>query len=247
VRTVAPPAVENRHAAAWALDFGTEGAPQVNVLSNESALPPRPPRPDELYLWFGEPMSPDWDQLLIHLRDAERSQATRLRRPADRWSFSAAHLGLHALLARALDCPPCEIAFKCGAHGKPFLDPARHGTGVHFNISHTDGLVAVALAGRPVGVDVERVRELEDMQAVADSVFATETISALANTFGRAARRASFFRFWTLGEAFIKVTGEGLTQGLETFAFSTNRVPCLTRVSGAWSPKGRWRFGAFPA
>jgi phosphopantetheinyl transferase len=49
-----------------------------------------------------------------------------------------------------------------------------------------------------------------------------------------------------LGEAFIKATGEGLTQGLKTFAFNTHGAPRLTRMSGAWSPPARWRFGAFP-
>jgi phosphopantetheinyl transferase len=97
-----------------------------------------------------------------------------------------------------------------------------------------------------VGVDVERVRELGDMHAVAETVFPDETISALANTFGWPNRRAFFFRFWTLGESFIKATGEGLTQGPKTFAFSTTGMPCLTRVSKAWGPKARWRFGASP-
>jgi 4'-phosphopantetheinyl transferase len=249
IRTIADPAAEGAHAAAWALDFGTDGAPRVSVLADQSALPPRLPSADELFLWFGVPMSDSYEEMLPYLHEEEREQVARLLRPADRWSFAAAHAGVRSLLAAALGCSPRDIAFMRGAHGKPNLDPARHGDDthrVHFNISHTRGLVAVALAGRAVGVDVERVREIADMPAVVETVFATESLSALAETVGDAARTTLFFRFWTLGEAFIKATGEGLMQGLRTFAFNTNGAPRLTRVSGAWSPPARWRFGTFP-
>jgi 4'-phosphopantetheinyl transferase len=51
-----------------------------------------------------------------------------------------------------------------------------------------------------------------------------------------------FYRYWTLGEAFIKATGEGITQNLTSFAFTEEGAPALTRVSGGWGPVERWRF-----
>jgi 4'-phosphopantetheinyl transferase len=88
---------------------------------------------------------------------------------------------------------------------------------------------------------------MADMRGVAKNAFATECLSALANAAGDAARTALFYRFWTLGEAFIKATGEGLALGwLKTFAFNASGAPWLMRVSGAWSPATRWRFGTFP-
>jgi 4'-phosphopantetheinyl transferase len=248
IHTIVDPMAAYAHAA-WALDFGSDSAPQVSVLADQSALPPRPPSAKELFLWFGVPRLDNSEELLPYLHEAEREQVAWLNQPADRWSFAAAHVGVRSLLATALGCSPREVAFLRGARGKPDLDPARHGDDthrVHFNISHTRGLVAVALAGRPVGVDVERVREISDMHAVGETVFANESLSALAETVGEAARTALFFRFWTLGEAFIKATGEGLTQGLKTFAFNASGAPRLTRVDGQWSPAARWRFGTFP-
>jgi 4'-phosphopantetheinyl transferase len=249
IRTVVDPVVEGLHATAWALDFGSAGMPQVTVLPNLSALPPRPPSADELFLWFGAPTSEGWEDLSLYLLEMEHEQIARLRQPADRWSFAAAHAGLRFMLATVLGCLPPEIAIVRNARGKPALDPGWHGRDahrVHFNISHTRGLAAVALAGRAVGVDVEAVREMEDMRAVAETVFAAASLSALANAAGDAARTALFYRFWTLGEAFIKATGEGLALGLKTFTFNASGAPYLIRVSGPWNPATRWRFGAFP-
>ena len=57
---------------------------------------------------------------------------------------------------------------------------------------------------------------------------------------------ALFYRYWTLGEAFIKATGEGITQDLSSFAFTEEAVPALIRVSPGWGPIGRWRFYCEP-
>jgi 4'-phosphopantetheinyl transferase len=249
IRTVLDPVAEGLNAAAWALDFGMAGTPCVTVLENPTALPPRLPSVDELFLWFGVPTSDGWENLVPYLSEMEHEYITRLRQPADRWSFAAAHAGLRYMLGTVLSRLPREIEFVHGALGKPALDPGRHGDDarrVHFNISHTRGMVAVALAGGAVGVDVEALREMKDMRAVAETVFAAESLSALTNAASEAARTALFYRFWTLGEAFIKATGEGLAQGLKTFTFSASGAPCLTHVSGAWSPAARWRFGVFP-
>jgi phosphopantetheinyl transferase len=52
-----------------------------------------------------------------------------------------------------------------------------------------------------------------------------------------------FFRFWSLGEAFIKETGEGITQGLSSFAFAADGAPRLLHAGDSWGPAARWQFG----
>ena len=97
-----------------------------------------------------------------------------------------------------------------------------------------------------MGVDVERRRELPDLMAVARTIFAPEAYANLAARPERAARMALFYRYWTLGEAFIKATGEGIAQDLKSFAFTEEGVPALTRVSAVWGPARRWRFYCQP-
>jgi 4'-phosphopantetheinyl transferase len=247
IRTVAGPPERSAHVAAWALDCGEAGVVRVSTLVRLAALPPRPPKARELFLWFGAPSAAEWDDFLPCLDRAERERAAKFHQAADRWCYAAAHAGLRTLLGTALGAAPTEIDFVFGPNGKPQLDPARHGAGaaraMQFNISHTRGLVAVAIAADAVGIDVECRKEMRDLVAVADRVFTTESRMALAETAQEDARTAMFFRFWSLGEAFIKATGEGITQGFSTFAFTAHGAPRLLRVGDAWGPPARWRFG----
>lgn len=246
VRTLPGPPAGSEHVAAWALDCGKAGAAQPSILTALAALPSRPPEAHEVFVWFGAPGEGRWEELLPYVACGERERAARFHHAEDRWSYAAAHGGLRALVSAALDIEPTDVGFVLGPKGKPRLDPARHGRdaagAIEFNISHACGLVAVALAARPVGVDVERRHQMDDLLAVAERFFAEESCAALRAAEG-AARTRLFFRFWSLGEAFIKATGEGIAQGLTSFAFTADGPPRLLRVDAPFGPAERWRFG----
>jgi len=72
---------------------------------------------------------------------------------------------------------------------------------VYFNVSHTDGLVCLALADQAVGVDAEVVRPVEDdlaRYALSEPEYATW----LAGT--------PFATLWTAKESLVKAHGTGL-------------------------------------
>ena len=244
VRTLSQPPSEQ--AWAWALERDPRASLAVHVLSTPVAPRQAPPRVDELILWFAVPGPADASALLENLSGEEAARASRFQFPADRWSFAAAHAGLRLLLGPMVACAPKVLQFTTGPNGKPMLDRHRHGADIHFSISHTRGCVAVAIAGCPVGVDVEQRRHLPDFMALARAAFAPESRHALAACTGAQARQSLFLRYWTLGEAFIKATGEGVSQGLSSFAFTAHETPRLVRVDGRWGPPDRWRFDCGP-
>jgi 4'-phosphopantetheinyl transferase len=141
---------------------------------------------------------------------------------------------------------PDRLRFAAGSNGKPRLDRDDHGAGVQFNISHARGCVAIGIAGCRVGIDIERHRALPDLMGLARTAFAPEGCEALRARSERSARTALFYRYWTLGEAFIKATGEGMAQDLTSFAFTDQGTPALVRVSADWGPLDRWRFYCEP-
>ncbi|HXQ89528.1 MAG TPA: hypothetical protein VN733_07805 [Solirubrobacterales bacterium] len=61
---------------------------------------------------------------------------------------------LGRVLSHYLDREPGPGELERGERGKPRLREAR---GLEFNLSHSGGIVLVAVAGRPVGVDVEAI------------------------------------------------------------------------------------------
>ena len=252
VRTITHPVAEIGCVGAWALDFGLVGDVRVSVVAALNDMPARPPQADEIFIWFGVPLT--GGETLSHaaadLLDAHtKTEAQRFRQDADLSGFIAAHAGLRTMLGTALGIRPVDVRIMRDARGKPHLHTDQRGRtpggNLHFNISHTRGLVAVALAGCPVGIDVETPDEIPDRDQVARSVFAPESLAALNALTTDNSRNALFYRFWTLGEAFIKATGQGITQGLDSFAFTANGTAQLIRVAPNWGPAARWRFGIF--
>jgi 4'-phosphopantetheinyl transferase len=244
IRTVATPPAEI--AWAWAVELPVSEPLKIYIVPSLTDEP-RAPSENELILWFGAPETgaPEMfskPNLLDALSDDERMRVASFRFEADRWAFAAAHTGLRHLLGPMLGCAPRALRFNADVNGKPRLDQDDRGATVQFNISHTRGCVSVAVAGRSVGVDVERRRELSDLMAVARTAFAREPFASLAAHPDGNTRTALFYRYWTLGEAFIKATGEGITQDLKSFAFTEAGEPALTRVSKVWGPAQRWRF-----
>jgi 4'-phosphopantetheinyl transferase len=162
---------------------------------------------------------PRWHAILD---PTELSRADRFVFAADRESFVAAHALARSMLSEVTGRPPASWRFATGAFGKPAVLSDGFPIGLGFNISHTQGFVACALAHEDVGVDVEasdRPIELD----IAERFFAREEVEVL-NALPAAQRRRAFFRFWTLKEAFIKATGEGLHRPLDSFSFTLDPV-----------------------
>lgn len=149
------------------------------------------------------------DQALLSEDELERASCYRFTR--DRLRFMAGRARLRTLLGRYLDRDPASLVFAFGSHGKPRLVPAPGEAPLYFNVSHSDdvALFAVSQEG-PLGVDVERVREIPDWSEIADSVFSTEEQARLRG-LPEEGRMCGFFEAWTRQEAFLKATGEGLS------------------------------------
>lgn len=104
--------------------------------------------------------------------------------------------------------------FRYGENGKPYLDGVED---LYFNVSHSDEMAVCAVAPCEVGCDVEKIRERKQDQAVARRFFAPSEYEAFDSLKNAADRQKMFYRFWTLKESFLKVTGKGLGLGLNSF------------------------------
>lgn len=141
---------------------------------------------------------------------------------ADRNIYTAAHALLRSMLSEATGISTRLWCFVTGEFGKPALAAHFRECNLHFNISHTRGLVACAIARHEVGVDVERSDRTIDLD-IARHYFAPEEVHLL-RSFPPGQQDRVFFRFWSLKEAFIKATGEGLSRPLDSFAFAFEPV-----------------------
>lgn len=172
---------------------------------------------------------------------AERARADRFRFAADRDAYVTAHALRRALLTQAFDLPRSAWQFVRGPYGKPEIDPAL-GVRARVNLSHTRGLAAVAVcAAHAVGIDVEGCEDRTDGGlALAERYFCPSEI-ALLHACHPDRTLEQFVRLWTLKEAYLKATGQGLTRSLHSVAFALDPVRVTFPADAADDP-GHWQF-----
>ena len=168
-------------------------------------------QPGEVHVWrfeLDQPVEPFWSLL----QPDEIDRANRFHFEKDRKHFSVARGFLRVLLGRYLQRDPNVFEFSYGANGKPALAGS-----LRFNMSHSHGIALYAFTeGREIGVDVEHIRAdftSDDIARRFFSPFEVESLSGLPDD----ERVAGFFRCWTRKEAYIKATGRGLSQALDSF------------------------------
>jgi 4'-phosphopantetheinyl transferase len=181
--------------------------------------------PSEIHVWLTfeaelDGMDPvnEFDSLLA---SAERDRAALLQVESDRRRFAIARVLQRTVLsAYAPEVRPQEWRFVAGARGKPALAPEFAGLALHFNLAHTDGLVALALSREPVlGIDVENCAARAAPLLIANRYFTADEARDLA-TLPAAEQSRRFYSLWTLKESWIKATGLGLSAGLGDVSFA---------------------------
>ncbi len=165
-----------------------------------------------------------WPLLARMLVEAERERALRFHRARDRESYVAAHALLRATLSQLAGGAPQSWQFRPNAWGKPELVRERSLPDFRVNLSHTEGLAAIAVAtGVNVGIDVESTRREDLTRELAGSVFAAAECAAL-DACPPEQLKDALFAFWTLKEAYIKAVGKGLSLDLDGFAFTLDPI-----------------------
>ena len=105
--------------------------------------------------------------------------------------------------------------------------PCLKDSNIQFNLSHSGNMVFCAVSDKDVGCDVEQITNI-DMQ-IAARFFFHEEYEAISACTDSASRNDLFFRYWTLKESFMKVTGLGFKLELDDF--------CIDLRSGGISVK----------
>ncbi len=149
----------------------------------------------------------------LHLSDDERDRADRCRTPHPQYQFVITRSILRILLSRYLGILPTQIHFKAQPQGKLILvEPSS--IPIQFNVSHTRGMALIALTlQHAVGIDVERIDRAIQNRDIAERYFSKRESEHLASLPERE-RPHQFFSYWTCKEAYLKMQGRGIAEGL---------------------------------
>lgn len=156
-----------------------------------------------------------WDVLSIQ----EKERAERFVFERDKHNFIVAHGVKRIILARHLGVHPASLRFVHSPMGKPALV----GLPLHFNLSHSYGLMALSISEHdPVGVDIEVMRDSLDPHSLATRFFAGEESDDIGTD------ASLFYRYWVAKEAILKAEGEGIADHLANVVLNVDESGSLT-------------------
>jgi len=145
----------------------------------------------------------------------ERGRIDALLRPTSRRQRLVAYAARRAVLSFYPPCDPSACRFVDGGDARSELLAAPGTSPLCVSLSHTKGLVAVAVTQTPdVGADVEWIDPRRRVAALAKHCFAREEITALCAAAPEA-RPALFATIWTLKESYLKARGVGIWAGVD--------------------------------
>ncbi len=119
------------------------------------------------------------------------------------------------VLARQLGCVEEHVVIAHDPAGRPLL--ARpEASGLRLSLATRAGIVAVAMAPRPIGVDIERI----GIEGPAPLGVLHPEERKHVEAASPALRALAFARIWAAKEAYVKALGVGFRRAPESFAIS---------------------------
>jgi 4'-phosphopantetheinyl transferase len=184
------------------------------------------------------------EQLAVHeaLLAADERERAEKSRPPFRERFIVARSVLRRVLSGYLNCASADLQFSYGARGKPGLVNAD----LHFNLAHSHELALIAVTRvAAVGVDVEKLRPVRDAARIAERYFTANEAAAFRNV-SPDQQAVVFFNLWTRKEAWLKATGEGITEALSKFevTFLPGEPAAVRSVMDAAAAGAAWHLEA---
>ncbi|MFA9195309.1 4'-phosphopantetheinyl transferase superfamily protein [Flavobacterium sp. FBOR7N2.3] len=106
-----------------------------------------------------------------------------------------------------------KMEFDYHLYKKPYLASKPW---LHFNISHSEDYVVIAISRRNLGIDIEYIAQDLPFTNLIPEVFEEREITAIHNSKDK---KRLFYSYWTRKEAFVKGLGTGINDNFK-------HIPC---------------------
>ncbi len=187
-----------------------------------------------LTLWIADAREAATDDLDRVLAEDEQARCRQFRRAELRKQFIVAHALKRICIANSLGASdPRALSFAKLASGKPIVEAP-----LHFNLSHSHGLCAVAVSELAAcGVDIEVHGKKTAVEA---SLLKAMTMRERRDISKAEDPYRAFVDCWVVKEAYAKCTGLGLAQ---IFARLCTKQECVWTTQGHGMLRGMhvWR------
>jgi len=171
----------------------------------------------EIYYTTFDDFLPDklWEYYLRSFAPEVQQKIMRYKMPKSRHQALLGRLLLQKKLKENGNFKTDLSNLKYETKNKPYFEDAPF----YFNISHSSHTIMCAFSDKQVGIDVERLKMVEYSNF---HLFFTK--SELLHIQSASNPLQTFFEYWTLKEAVLKFTGEGISADLFAFEIEKEKV-----------------------
>ncbi|MGE8553543.1 MAG: 4'-phosphopantetheinyl transferase family protein [Chryseobacterium jejuense] len=158
-----------------------------------------------------------FQEMLQYVSPEKKEKIQRFRKPIDAVRSLLGDLIIRYILCKHYGFYNNEIGYGYQELGKPYLLQHPH---LHFSISHSGDWVVGVVSNNLVGIDIEKITEVkEDLASLALCAEEHQKLQALH----KMDQNPFFFKLWTLKESYVKATGTGLSEGLNTLEITIHQ------------------------
>jgi len=181
------------------------------------------PAQNEIHLWYQD-LDRGTTELLVErhwdlLSPDEQQKFQTFKIEAKRREYLMTRAVVRHVLSKYAPVPPQDWIFSQTAYGCPEIQHPHLAQPLRFNLSHSGNLVVCAVGFQcELGVDVEYIKNGENLFEIAQSHFSRSEVESLSRLSGQA-QIQRFYEYWTLKEAYIKARGMGLAIPIQNFSF----------------------------
>ncbi|GFE73917.1 hypothetical protein NTCA1_15660 [Novosphingobium sp. TCA1] len=181
-------------------------------------------------LWRIDVSPQDDQRLMACLSGEEHARAAKFRTEALARRYRTAHAALRILGERRCGIPAAQQVYHTNAFGKPCLANVSQ---AHCSLSYSGESVLVGWSlDHEIGIDLERVRVLDDAAELADLHYTARERAALPCPGSRHYSRA-FLTLWVRKEACVKALGQGLNIAPSSFDCDVDPRLALAEIDGS--------------
>ncbi len=145
----------------------------------------------------------DFLNAYVKSEETRKAKADKLKKKPDKKLSIAAGELVRKAIAKEFHINPEDVRFRIDSRGKPYTESAP----VHFSISHSKNIAVCAISDKPVGIDIEFIRDVN--LNIAKRQFAPDEIRYVFEKWDLTKQR--FFEVWTRKEAYVKLLGKGVS------------------------------------
>ncbi len=179
------------------------------------------------------------------LSEMETERANRIRIPDVRDQYVKTRFATRKILGIYLKKKPEHVKFEYTNFHKPYLYLNPHA--IEFNVSHSSTYALCAVShDRLVGVDIEKVKHLDNLDQIVKNTFTTKELTDYLKTPLKE-KLVYFYRAWSRKEAFVKAQGKGMFHPVNqvNLAHLSTENPSAILLPDINGEEVRWEFNDF--